>query len=64
MDNKMHGVGKFSWPDGRVYQGGYFHDKKQGFGTFYWYFFSILFFRPNGIVKKGQWSNGELVAEA
>ena len=32
----MHGVGVFTWPDGRVYDGEYFDDKKQGRGVFIW----------------------------
>jgi len=28
----MHGKGTFKWPDGRVYVGEYFEDKKHGFG--------------------------------
>jgi len=34
--NKMHGKGIFSWPDGRVYEGDYVDDKKQGSGVFIW----------------------------
>lgn len=27
----------FTWPDGRVYKGGYQNDKKHGYGEFTWY---------------------------
>ncbi len=32
----MHGNGKYSWPDGREYQGEYYCNKKHGEGTFIW----------------------------
>jgi len=32
----MHGKGKYSWKDGRFYEGEYFEDKKQGYGTYRW----------------------------
>ena len=32
----MHGRGIFTWLDGRLYNGEYFQDKKQGFGEFSW----------------------------
>jgi len=34
MNNKMHGKGRFTWKDGREYNGEYKDDKKEGFGTF------------------------------
>jgi len=30
FDNKMHGYGVFTWADGRVYEGDYVDDKKEG----------------------------------
>lgn len=42
----MHGKGIFKWPDGRVYTGDYFEDKKHGFGIVKW---------PNGKVYEGHW---------
>lgn len=30
----MHGQGKIMWKDGRVYEGSYKHDKKNGFGIY------------------------------
>lgn len=32
----MHGKGKYSWKDGRFYDGEYFEDKKQGYGVYRW----------------------------
>ena len=33
----MHGFGKFTFADGKYYEGSYFNDKKHGYGVFYWY---------------------------
>jgi hypothetical protein len=46
----MHGKGKLSLPDGRVYDGDYVLDKKEGFGTFTW---------PDGRKYAGGWKNGK-----
>jgi hypothetical protein len=32
----MHGVGTFTWPDGKKYIGEYVMDKKHGNGKYYW----------------------------
>jgi len=32
----MHGYGEFKWKDGKKYVGLYVHDKKEGFGVYYW----------------------------
>ena len=32
----MNGKGKFIWDDGRIYEGDYVNDKKQGYGIFIW----------------------------
>ena len=32
----MHGYGEFRWKDGKKYAGYYLHDKKEGFGIYYW----------------------------
>ncbi len=42
----MHGRGIFKWPDGRVYDGDYAHDKKHGFGRVCW---------PDGREYEGEW---------
>lgn len=46
----MHGQGIFTWADGRMYQGEYYDDKKQGYGVFTW---------PDGRKYEGQWLNGK-----
>jgi len=45
----MHGIGVFTWEDGRKYDGEYSDDKKHGHGRFTW---------PDGRVYDGQWSEG------
>ncbi len=30
----MHDNGKYTWADGRMYQGQYLNDKKHGYGIF------------------------------
>lgn len=32
----MHGYGEFYWKNGKIYAGYYVHDKKEGFGVYYW----------------------------
>ena len=32
----MDGKGKYTWPDGRVYEGDYLNDKRHGNGQFKW----------------------------
>jgi len=32
----MQGKGVFKFPDGRMYEGDYYDDKKEGNGTFVW----------------------------
>lgn len=49
LDGKMHGQGKFTWPDGRSYVGNYENDQKNGYGTFKW---------RNGKAYQGEWRNG------
>lgn len=47
----MHGYGEFSWTDGKKYAGYYVHDKKEGFGIYYW---------SNPLkVYLGFWKNGK-----
>ena len=50
MNNKMHGYGVFSWPDGRKYEGNYANDIKEGKGKFSW---------PDGRLFVGTWKNGK-----
>ena len=45
----MNGKGKFEWPDGRIYDGEYKNDKKEGHGVFTW---------PDGRQYDGNWKNG------
>ena len=45
----MEGLGKFTWPDGRFYEGSYKNDLKDGFGVFSW---------PNGQLYEGMWAHG------
>lgn len=45
----MHGKGLFAWPDGKVYNGEYINDKKEGYGEFKW---------PDGKIYKGAWKDG------
>jgi hypothetical protein len=45
----MHGKGKFTWPDGRVFVGSYEDDKKKGYGEYTW---------PDGRYFKGGWLEG------
>jgi hypothetical protein len=69
----MNGKGEFTWPNGKVYIGEYFNNKKQGFGLFegngksyegYWYSG-----RPHGkgkiikgnIVEEKQWHKGRII---
>ena len=42
----MHGKGKFTWPDGREYNGEFANDKKEGHGVFAWI---------DGRVYDGEW---------
>ena len=46
----MDGRGKFTWADGRCFEGEYVNDKKQGFGIFSW---------PDGRKYEGYWLNGK-----
>lgn len=46
----MHGQGKFTWPDGRVYEGDYVLDKMEGYGIYTW---------TDGKQYEGQWLRGK-----
>ena len=45
----MHGRGVFTWSDGKIYDGEYVDDKKEGYGVFKW---------PDGKLYKGMWKDG------
>ena len=72
----MHGYGEFRWSDGKRYAGYYIHDKKEGFGIYYWSnpLRVYLGFWKNGkqdgvgkyfngykSVKYGMWKNGDKI---
>ena len=42
--------GTYTWPDGRIYVGGFVKDKKEGEGIFTW---------PDGRKYEGQWLEGK-----
>ena len=46
----MHGVGKFTWKDGKTYYGEYKNDLKDGWGIFTW---------PDGRRYEGEWKEGK-----
>ena len=46
----MHGQGKYTWIDGRTYEGEYMMDKKEGYGVYAW---------QDGRRYEGQWKNGK-----
>ena len=46
----MHGFGKYTWKDGRVYEGGYVNDKKEGKGVYIWH---------DGRKYDGEWKEGK-----
>ena len=72
----MNGKGIFKWPDGKIFEGYYKNDKKEGYGIFKWADGRIykgmwkkgkqngegFFFNPKyNLWKKGIWDNGEKV---
>ena len=71
----MHGQGVYKWPDGRIYEGNYMDDKKEGFGVYtypdgrcykgLWHngkqHGEGIFISPEGVERKGEWSNGKRV---
>ena len=46
----MHGYGIFNWADGRIYEGQYLEDKKEGEGILTW---------PDGRRYEGPWKAGK-----
>jgi hypothetical protein len=69
----MHGYGEFRWKDGKRYLGYYTHDKKEGFGIYYWASPNRVYIgfwkagKQDGVgkyinpktVRFGVWKNGE-----
>lgn len=51
-NNRMHGKGKFVWPNGQVYEGEFRNDQKHGFGTLR---------KAGGRLYEGYWDSGKLV---
>ena len=43
-------MGVYFWPDGRIYEGQYSEDKKQGFGVYTW---------ADGRRYEGNWHRGK-----
>ena len=50
--DKKHGFGKYSWADGRMYEGCWCNGKQHGEGKYY---------LPDGKMKVGVWENGKRV---
>lgn len=50
MSGKIHGNGIYTWPDGKLYNGEYSQDQKQGFGIYKW---------PDGKQYEGNWLAGK-----
>ena len=46
----MHGMGTYTWKDGRKYEGEYNLDKKHGYGVYIW---------ADGRQYEGNWANGK-----
>ena len=46
----MHGNGIFRWNDGRVYEGQFINDRKEGYGILTW---------PDNRKYEGSWVNGK-----
>jgi len=46
----MHGLGVFTWNDGKRYEGDFVNDLKQGYGELIW---------ANGRIYKGNWLNNK-----
>jgi antitoxin component YwqK of YwqJK toxin-antitoxin module len=46
VNDKKHGMGTFSWPDGRKYYGSWKNGKQHGIGEYY---------LPSGDMKSGEW---------
>ena len=53
MNNKMHGFGIITWPDGKFYEGEFIDDRKEGFGVYY----------SKKKIYMGMWKNSLLEGE-
>lgn len=49
-DMDAHFVGVYELPNGTLYQGGFLHGKRSGYGTQIW---------KNGSLYEGQWNEGK-----
>ena len=47
----MHGEGKYNYKDGRIYEGNFLMDRKDGEGKMYF---------PDGTIIRGIWERGKL----
>jgi len=52
LDDKKHGEGEFTWPDGRKYKGQWENGKQHGKGTY---------IDSKGVEKHGEWLEGKRV---
>ena len=55
LNNKKHGEGRKTWPNGDVYEGGWLNDKKHGEGRKTWH---------DGDVYAGGWFDDKSMAKA
>ena len=46
----MHGIGVYTWPDGRKYDGSWQNDKVHGIG---------VFTNSKKEIRRGKWEDGE-----
>ena len=51
----LHGVGRYEWPDGKVYHGDFKDNNKEGNGLFMW---------PDGKSYDGGWIDNKQDGEA
>jgi hypothetical protein len=50
FNGMIHGLGRYVWPDGRIFEGEYKDDQKEGFGI---YTFN------DGKMYRGYWKDGK-----
>ena len=46
----MHGIGTYTWPNGKKYEGNFFEDKREGHGLITW---------VGGKIYSGNWEKGK-----